>query len=130
MTQRVAKEIKRKYPSSKYVCYPDPAGRANSTHSMMSDHDILRQEKFIIKAPKKAPSITDSVNSVNKAMEFTTIDKRCRGLIRDLEQVSNKDGTREIDKTNPELTHFSDGFRYAVHYLYPVRKPITKSFMA
>ena len=58
------------------------------------------------------------------------IDPRCKTLIRDLEQVVNKEGTRDIDKSNPELTHMSDGFGYAVDYEYPIRKPATKSFMA
>tara|TARA_R100001443_G_scaffold83055_1_gene89906 strand:+ start:5627 stop:6889 length:1263 start_codon:yes stop_codon:yes gene_type:complete len=130
MTQRIAKHIKNKYPNSQIICYPDPAGKAKNTNATHSDHDILRKEGFILKVPNKAPSVIDSVNAVNKALEFTIIDNRCRGLIRDLEQVSNKDGTREIDKSNSELTHFSDGFRYAIHWLYPVRKPTTKSFMA
>ena len=64
---------------------------------MMSDHDILRQQGFGLRVKKKAPSITDSVNAVNKAMEFTIVDSECKEFIKDLEQVVLKEGTREID---------------------------------
>ena len=49
-------------------------------------------------------------------MKNCIIDPRCKGLIRDLEQVVNKDGTREIDKSNKNLTHFSDGFGYYIDF--------------
>ena len=76
----------------------------------------------------KAPRIVDSVNAVNKICEGNLIiDPSCKGLITDLEQTVNKPGTREIDKSNKERTHFSDGLRYAIDFEYPIIKPIMGS---
>ena len=131
MTQRMADAIKDKYKQCKvFYCYPDPAGKAHSTKSQFSDHDILRRAGFQIKAKNKAPSVIDSVNAVNNAMRTIKIHPKCMGIIKDLEQVCNRDSTREIDKTNKELTHFSDAFRYAIDFEMPVRKPVTKTFIS
>ena len=146
MTERLAKLIKEKYPyenpnllqpkwqkvdtTGHYICYPDPAGKNRHTSAMMSDHDILRQQGFGLRVKKKAPSVVDSVNAVNKAMEFTMVDSKCKEFIKDLEQVVLKEGTRDIDKSNSSLTHLTDAFRYAVDYEFPVKKPITRTYMA
>ena len=145
MTERLAKLIKQKYPyenpnllqpkrmvdtTGHYICYPDPAGKNRHTSAMMSDHDILRQQGFGLRVKKKAPSVADSVNAVNKAMEFTIVDSKCKEFIKDLEQVVLKEGTRDIDKSNSSLTHLTDAFRYAVDYEFPVKKPVTRTYMA
>ena len=131
LTEHMAREIKRRYPNAIYHCYPDPSGQARKTSSIHTDHDILRQEKFILKVKRQAPRVVDRVNAVNKIMDGECIiDPKCKGLIKDLEQVVNREGTRDIDKSNPELTHLSDGFGYAIDYEYPIRKPATKSYMA
>ena len=90
---------------------------------------MLKKANFTLKFKRQAPSITDSVNSVNNAMKDCIISPRCKALIKDLEQVVNKEGTRQIEKTNPELTHMSDGFRYSIDYEFPCRKPLTKTFL-
>ena len=131
MTERMARTIKSKYPNTKeYYCYPDPSGASRKTSAMHTDHDILRAEGFKLMVKRQAPRVTDRVNAVNKIFEDCIIEPSCRGLIRDLEQVRNKEGTRDIDKTNKELTHFSDGFGYSIAYEYTIRTPATKSFMA
>ena len=123
MTERVCREIKRRFPNAiQYICYPDPAGKSRGTSTKQSDFDIIRNEGFRIKAKRQAPSLTDSVNAVNNAMRTLVVDKRCKALIRDWEQVVNKEGTRDIDKSNKELTHMSDGIRYALDLEFPVRK--------
>lgn len=123
MTDRLCKEIKNRYPqANKIIVYPDPSGKARGTSTKKSDFDIIRMNKMQIKAKKSAPSITDSVNVVNKAFKTLIVDKNCKALIRDWEQVVNKDGTREIDKSNAELTHMSDAIRYALDLEFPMRK--------
>ena len=128
LTERLVNEIKSRYKSNQYIAYPDPAGKAKSTSALHSDHDILRQAGFQLKVKPKAPRIVDSVNAVNKICEGNLIiDPSCKGLITDLEQTVNKQGTREIDKSNKERTHFSDGLRYAIDFEYPIIKPIMGS---
>ena len=89
----------------------------------MSDHDILRANGFLVKAKRKAPSVIDSVNAVNNIMKNCVVASRCKEFIKDLEKTVNKDGTREIDKTDKDRTHLTDGFRYAIDIEFPVRKP-------
>ena len=128
LTERLVNEIKSRYKSNQYIAYPDPAGKAKSTSALHSDHDILRQAGFQLKVKPKAPRIVDSVNAVNKICEGNLIiDPSCKGLITDLEQTVNKEGTREIDKSNKERTHFSDGLRYAIDFEYPIIKPLMGS---
>ena len=72
--------------------------------------------------------MVDSVNAVNKLCEKDLIiDPSCKGLITDLEQTVNKPGTRDIDKSDKERTHFSDGLRYAIDFEFPITKPLMGS---
>ena len=59
-----------------------------------------------------------------------TVEPKCKYLIKDLEQVVVKGMTRELDKSNTELTHFTDALGYFVDYEFPCRKPSTQTFMA
>ena len=127
LTERMVQEIKSKYPNQKYIAYPDPANQRH-TSALSTDHDILRQGGFEVRVKPKAPRVVDSVNAVNRLCEKNLIiDPSCKGLITDLEQTVNKEGTREIDKSNKERTHFSDGIRYAIDFEYPIIKPLMGS---
>ena len=120
VTERVANEIKRRYPNNKYKVIPDASGKARSTSSRTSDHDILRRCGLEVRVGRRNPPVVDRVNCLNKRLESIAINPKCKVLIKDLEQVVNIDGTREIDKRNKKLTHMSDAFSYAVHKLYPL----------
>ena len=127
LTERMVQEIKSRYPVSKYIVYPDPANQRH-TSALHTDHDILRQGGFEVRVKPKAPRVTDSVNAVNKICEDNLIiDPKCKGLIADFEQTVNKEGTREIDKSDKQRTHFTDGFRYFVDYERPIIKPLMGS---
>ena len=127
LTERMVQEIKSKYPNNIYIAYPDPANQRH-TSALHTDHDILRQGGFRLRVKPKAPRIIDSVNAVNKLCEKNLIiDPGCKGLIADLEQTVNKEGTREIDKSDKMRSHYSDGLRYAVDFEHPIIKPLTGS---
>ena len=128
ITERMVNEIKGRYPRQQYIAYPDPAGGSRHTSALHSDHDILRRSGFEVKVKPKAPRVVDSVNAVNKLCEKDLIiDPSCKGLITDLEQTVNKPGTRDIDKSDKERTHFSDGLRYAIDFEFPITKPLMGS---
>ena len=128
ITERLAQEVKDRYPNNKYIAYPDPSGKARHTSSLHTDHQLLLRAGFQLKVKPVSPRITDSVNAVNKICEGNLIiDPSCKGLITDLEQTVNKQGTREIDKSNKDRTHFSDGLRYAIDFEYPIIKPLMGS---
>ena len=48
--------------------------------------------------------------------------KKCPNLVADLEQCVFKKGSFEIDKSNPNRTHWLDGFKNMVEYEWPVTK--------
>ena len=124
LTETLIREIKRRYPNKRYIAYPDPAGKSRSTSSLHSDHDLLRKASFELRVKPAAPRITDSVNAVNKAFEKDiVIDPKCKGLITDLEQVTNLPNSRQINKKDNNRTHFTDGFRYFIDYCMPIIKP-------
>ncbi len=123
LTERMVSTIKQKYPNSEYVAYPDATGIRRGSSSMFSDIDIIRKGGIKVKALKSNPAVVDRVNAVNKALDGNLIiDTKCKALIQDLEKVVNKQGTREIDKSNKELTHMSDALGYAVHWEKPILK--------
>ena len=144
MTERVARRVKEKYPKSRfapadvfkknpltnYICYPDPAGNQRRTTASFTDHDLLRREGFMVKVKKQAPRVIDRLNSMNNSFKSMVIDPRCKVLIKDLEQVCLKENTRELDKSNANLTHSSDALGYFVDYEYPCRRPNTKTYLA
>ena len=124
LTETLIREIKSRYPNKRYIAYPDPAGKSKSTSSLHSDHDLLRRASFELRVKPAAPRVVDSVNAVNKAFEKDIIiDPKCKGLITDLEQVTNLPNSRQINKKDSNRTHFTDGFRYFVDYCMPIIKP-------
>ena len=124
LTETLIREIKQRYPNKRYIAYPDPSGKSKSTSALHSDHDLLRKAGFELRVKPAAPRIADSVNAVNKALEKDVIiDPKCKGLIIDLEQVTNLPNSRNIDKSNSSRTHFTDGFRYFIDYNLPIIKP-------
>ena len=124
LTERMVNTIKTKYPNSEYVAYPDATGHKRGSSAMYSDIDLLMKGGFKVKAMKTNPLVIDRVNAVNKALQGNlVIDPSCKDIIQDLEKTSNKEGTREIDKSNKNLTHMSDALGYAVHWELPIIKP-------
>lgn len=83
-------------------------------------HDHLRpvvQAKgldYLIGVWGSNPREIDRLNSVNAAFERGQIlvAERCSFLRRDLNLVGFKEGTTQIDKTDPTLTHLSDALGY------------------
>ena len=125
LTQKMINIISNKYKNSMIVSYPDPSGNQRRTSALHTDIQLLRRAGFVVKVKHKAPAVIDRVNAMNKILvDDMIIDPKCKLLIKDLEQVTNKEGTREINKSaNKELTHFSDALGYAVEYEFPVIKP-------
>ena len=123
LTERMALTIKDKYPNRQYFCYPDATGRAKGSSAAYSDISILKRH-FQVKVKHINPRVINRVNAMNKALSGNMIiDPRCKDLINDLEKVTNKQGTREIDKSNKMLSHISDALGYAVTYEFPVTRP-------
>ena len=112
-----------------FIFYGDYAGTYRTTKSISTDYDII---KTILPASefrlKPNPIVVDRVNAVNSRLCSASgirrlfINRRkCKELIKDLEQVVWKEGKREIDKANIERTHASDALGYYIDYEYSLK---------
>ena len=132
ISARMCAMVKDKYPNSQYLAYPDASGFQRHTSAQFSDIDILKQHGFTVKVRKTNPPVVNRVNAVNRLLALDNkmlegkqliIDPKCKTLIQDLEKVTNKQGTRDIDKSNKLLTHSSDALGYYISFEHPIIKP-------
>jgi len=107
------------------VIYADASGARRQT-SGTTDVEILK--KFVsersygdvrFKIPKANPAVRDRVTLMNSKLESAAgerklvIHPRCKGLIKDFEQVMYKENSQVIDKDrDPKRTHLSDALGY------------------
>lgn len=120
-TYDMAEVIRKEFPRASV--YPDATGASRKTSSSKSDHQILRDNFFKIKAKRKNPSVKDRINSVNNLLLIRDGKSRfsienCPKLVSDLERVVWKSG--DIDKSDSSLTHMSDALGYGLHFLFPI----------
>lgn len=130
-TTELAQEIRTRYPRSKVFVYPDPSGNQRRTSAnSQTDHSILQNEGFIVKAPRKHDPVRDRINATNarlcnsEAIRHLFISKSCKYTIECLEKYTYKEGTQVPDK-NSGFDHMFDALSYCVAYLFPLRKEIT-----
>jgi hypothetical protein len=127
-THELGDEIKARYPESKIFCYPDPAGAARSTKSQgRSDHDILANAGFIVKAPRSHTPVRDRINAVNARLcsargeRHLFIDPKCKYTIQCLERQVYKEGSNAIPDKG-EFDHMNDALGYAVDFMFPIKR--------
>ena len=128
-TQEVVDEIQHRYPRTKIFVYPDPAGAARKTSaaSGVTDHSILANAGFVVKAPRAHNPVRDGINAVNSklcAADGTVsmfVDPKCRKILESLAKHSYKTDSNQPDKDSG-LDHMSDAVRYFVDYVFPVRR--------
>lgn len=129
-TEECLREFVRRYGDSRMdlVVYGDVSGKARSTKATRTDYAIIedgmrsafRQVRMCI--PNSNPPVAERVTLFNGMLapalgESTWFcDPRCSGLATDLARVSWKPGTRDIDKSNKRLTHYSDAEGYRVSW--------------
>jgi len=140
-TETLARSLASKYSGHKIISYPDPSGKARKSSAAVgrTDFSILNSEGIQTRAHSKAPPIIDSVAAVNKKFKNANgdidmyIHPKCVNTIKSIERTawveSNPDTATICKKEGVE--HWTDGLRYAVEYLFPVRggtKVTTKGF--
>lgn len=106
--------------------YPDPAGRALSTKTLnLSDFDILKQKGFTELKYKLKFSVKDCLVALNNlfSKDEIVIDAGCTDLIADLEQCVFKGNAFEIDKSNPDRTHWLDSAKLMADYEFGISRP-------
>lgn len=103
--------------------FPDPSGKARKTSAPAgrTDFTIIKEAGVRVYARKKAPSLRDGYNAVNKKCKDATltIDPKCKRLIKSLEQLCHEKLRKQED-----LTHPTDAMKYPVEYNFPIKRPI------
>lgn len=114
--------------------YGDASGRSGKTNTRHTDYDIVEDayrpvfnNRLVMLPNTSNPSVYESVQDVNSMLRSAKGQKRlyfspkCEYTVRDLEQVAFIPGTRQLDKSDPELTHHSDALRYYISDRFPAR---------
>ena len=130
-TQEMADEIHNRYSGLQVVVFPDPAGSARKTSAGgKTDHSILQNAGFVVKAKNRHPAVRDRINALNSLLLNTNnekrlfIDPKCKETIKSLKRHVYKENTMIPDKTTG-ADHQFDALTYAVEYLFPVSKEFT-----
>lgn len=129
-TQKICDAIlARKYKVEMCTVYPDTAGKHRDTRSTTTDIIIVKENGFKVRYKKRAPYFRDRQLCVNNLLDKKRlkVHPKCKVLIRDLSDVEQDRGDLSKIKTNPKLTHASDGMDYMLDILFPLsgRKPIS-----
>jgi len=127
-TQELADEIKLRYSHSRITVYPDPAGSARKTSANgLTDHTILQNAGFTVRAPRKHDAVRDRINATNARLcsadgvRHLFISKKCKYTIESLEKYCFKEDTQQPDKDSG-FDHQFDALSYATAYLFPIRR--------
>ena len=116
-----------KFPehNAEIVVYGDASGYQHQTTGS-TDYEMIREYfaahgKTPVRygAPRTNPQIRDRVNLTNAMLRSAAgsigllVDRKCKELIKDLEQVSYKEDSNQIDKERDRMrTHLSDALGY------------------
>ena len=130
-TDELAGELRSRYPDKSIIVYPDPAGSARRTSSNRTDHAILAQWGFTVRAKRSHPAVRDRINAVNRLWcdaqdnRNLFIDSKCTEAIKCITKHQYRPGTTSPNKgeTGEDYSHMNDALGYMVDYLYPVTKP-------
>ena len=129
-TDEICDEIESRYPRSKVFVYPDPSGSRQQTSSGgRSDHSILQNRGFVVKAPRKHDPVKDRINAINARFRAADganhlfIAPNCKHTINSLDKHTFKEGTQVPDKDTGQ-DHMFDAISYMVAFLYPIRRQV------
>ena len=129
-TIEMCEEIKNRYPKSKIFVYPDPAGSARKTSAGGStDHNILANYGFVVKAPSRHDPVRDRINAVNArfcsadGIRYLFINPTAKYTRESLDKHVFKTGSQIPDK-DTGFDHMFDALSYMVAYIWPVRRDI------
>jgi hypothetical protein len=122
-TEAMSREMRKRW--GLYPIFPDPAGKARSTTSNRSDHQILKDNGFQVIARVAHPTQKDRLSALNRMLLDAkdrvkmTIDPSCKYLIKDLEQTQ-RDKKGGISKKDDAMTHFLDACSYYIELKHPI----------
>lgn len=117
-TRQLAQEVRKAYPRQEIIAFPDPTGSRSQTSSMgLSDHAILRQHGFKVRAPKAPWAIRDKYAAVRmfvrdaQSRRRLKIDPSATRLIRSLASLEYQPGKAVADPKS-DHGHMTDALGY------------------
>lgn len=134
-TEEVGKYLRAKYPERQLIACPDPSGKRRSTNAPLdyTDHSILRQQGFVVKAPKVAPRVVDRIAAVQTLIRDAAGRRRLlidpqggAPLIRALNGLTYREGMNIPDPKSP-LIHITDALGYLVWSEFNLHTAQTRS---
>lgn len=127
-TNELVDEVFQRYPKSRVIAFPDPAGRQRKTSAGgVTDIRILQNAGWTVKAHTAHTPVRDRINAVNSRLKSDSgaihlyIDPKCKHTIEGLEKQTYKEGTNQPDKTSG-LDHMMDALGYCVDGLFPIKR--------
>lgn len=121
-TAEMIRIIKERFENHRIVIYPDASSNARNTAGV-SDMQLLKEARFVVRSNKSNPRVRDRVSVVNNSFEkmvsFVNTHK-CPSLTEAYEQLGYKNG--EPDKTTG-FDHITDADGYVVHSLHFKSRP-------
>jgi hypothetical protein len=124
-TPDMIKAIKNRYPEHNVVVYPDATGDSKSSKgSTLSDHKLLKDAGFTIKARPSNPYVRDRIASVNKAFEDknVAINKNTCLQLKDSVAQHAYDLNGVPDKKIGH-DHPNDAMGYLIHWYFGIKRP-------
>jgi len=127
-TMDACAEFHHRFPShpAEIVVYGDASGQSLKT-SGTTDFQMIRdyfsrhyRGRMDYRVPKSNPSVRDRILRVNAKLRNAAgeiqmlVAPKCVELIKDLEEVSYKNGTSAVDKGDQKRTHLSDALGYLI----------------
>jgi hypothetical protein len=126
-TQQACEEFLKRFPKHDpgLIIYGDASGYQHQTTGT-SDYEMIR-EYFSVhsnatvqyRVPRSNPSVKERLNLTNKQLRSAAgtiglvVDRKCKELIKDFEQVCYKADSTQIDKDRDRArTHVSDALGY------------------
>ena len=129
-TQEMMQEINRRYPSRNGYVHPDPSGNARKTSASVGQNDfaLIRQAGWRVDPPPYGP-VVDRITNVNAMLcnannqRRLVINPKCQHLIRGLDTLTYKKGTKVPDKSGGQ-DHITDALGYLIIAAFPIVRSV------
>lgn len=132
-TKKTLDELHKRYGSHEagWVFIGDASSKSRKTSANVTDYlQIKNDTRFRnsrVLYPDSNPPIVARVAAVNWAFKAASgqralfVSRKCLQLIKDLEYLAYREGTREIDDRDKDAGHITDALGYVVHQVRPMR---------
>ena len=130
-TQQMCDKIKSKYPKATVYVYPDPTGNKHQPSAPIgvTDMTILRDNGFIVCAPRAPYASKDKWNTVNTAMCTADGKRRVRVSRTRCPHLSDSlNGFVFKENGDPDKSqgfdHITDAMAYEICYKLPIKRSV------